>query len=85
MIDTDQIGALGLDVQWQEPWDPNHGITTHPKSVPMLPHLHTSASKPLYCVSICTIVCVKPVSMLVMSPAVTMHSLAKACCNALLG
>ncbi len=31
MLDTDAIGALGLDVQWQEPWDPQHYITNHPK------------------------------------------------------
>ena len=31
MLDTDVIGALGLDVQWQEPWDPQHYITNHPK------------------------------------------------------
>lgn len=33
MIDSDAIGALGLDVHWQEPWDPTHSITNHPKSV----------------------------------------------------
>lgn len=31
MLDSEQIGALGLDVQWQEPWDPEHFITNHPK------------------------------------------------------
>ena len=31
MLDSDQIGALGLDVQWQEPWDPYHFITKHDK------------------------------------------------------
>ncbi len=31
MLDTDAIGALGVDVQWQEPWDPQHYITNHPK------------------------------------------------------
>ncbi|KAL3150379.1 hypothetical protein ABBQ32_000218 [Trebouxia sp. C0010 RCD-2024] len=38
MIDSDEIGALGLDVHWQEPWDPNHAITNHPKVV-MTPHV----------------------------------------------
>ncbi|KAA6423439.1 MAG: D-3-phosphoglycerate dehydrogenase [Trebouxia sp. A1-2] len=38
MLDTDAIGALGLDVQWQEPWDPQHYITNHPKVV-MTPHV----------------------------------------------
>ena len=80
MIDSDQIGALGLDVQWQEPWDPNHGITTHPKSVPMLLHLHTSASRPLWWAYSLLLHAQLPVS-----PAVAMHSLAKAFCNALLG
>ena len=49
VLDSDQIGALGLDVQWQEPWDPTHCITTHPKSVIMLPDLHAPASRPSYC------------------------------------
>ena len=31
MLDSDQIGALGLDVQWQEPWEPDHFITKHDK------------------------------------------------------
>lgn len=31
VLDSDQIGALGLDVQWQEPWDPEDSITKHPK------------------------------------------------------
>lgn len=41
MIDSDEIGALGLDVHWQEPWDPNHAITNHPKSVPSFTQLTT--------------------------------------------
>ena len=31
MLDSDHLGALGLDVQWQEPWDPLDRITFHPK------------------------------------------------------
>ena len=80
MIDSDQIGALGLDVQWQEPWDPKHCITTHPKSVFMLPHLLTSAFRPLLAGSTapsCLIVFAKE-QVLAMANSVAIHVLAKA-------
>ena len=47
MLDSDQIGALGLDVQWQEPWDPHHRITAHPKSVCLLFAAQTLPEKPM--------------------------------------
>jgi hypothetical protein len=30
-LDDGRIGALGLDVQWQEPFDPDDPIAKHPR------------------------------------------------------
>ena len=31
MLDSDHIAGLGLDVQWQEPLDPQDRMAKHPK------------------------------------------------------
>lgn len=30
-LESGHIGALGLDVQWREPWDPQDYVSQHPK------------------------------------------------------
>ncbi len=30
-LESGHIGGLGLDVQWREPWDPDHAISNHPR------------------------------------------------------
>ena len=38
-IEADRIGGLGLDVQWQEPVDPEDFFASHPKCAsPPAPH-----------------------------------------------
>ncbi|GMH34351.1 hypothetical protein BSKO_02185 [Bryopsis sp. KO-2023] len=37
-LEDGQIGGLGLDVQWSEPFDPNDPIAKHPKVV-LTPHI----------------------------------------------
>lgn len=37
-LDTGHIGGLGLDVQWQEPFDPSDPLATHPRVV-LTPHV----------------------------------------------
>ena len=35
-LENGKIGALGLDVQWQEPFDPEDPIAKHPRSAQAL-------------------------------------------------
>jgi lactate dehydrogenase-like 2-hydroxyacid dehydrogenase len=45
-LDTGQIGHLGLDVQWAEPFDPRDWVAQHPRWVLFSLHSpnHTNAS-----------------------------------------
>lgn len=50
-LEAQQIGGLGLDVQWQEPVDPEDYFATHPKcgSGPPPIAFNPLASSPQYC------------------------------------
>ena len=41
-LHSGHIGGLGLDVQWEEPWDPEDPVSRHP-NVLLTPHVAGAA------------------------------------------